>query len=69
MVRANTTEMQGESGLTGDVGGMYLEIIRHGQLLSYLLTYFAALGVAVWRSKHPSGSIVAVVSRCITSRP
>jgi len=26
MVRANTIEMQGKPGLTGDVGGMYLEI-------------------------------------------
>ncbi len=26
MVRANTIEMQGKPGLTGDVGGMYLKI-------------------------------------------
>ena len=74
MVRANTIEMQGKPGLTGDVGGMYLKItvldvtnLKAG-LPTYRSTYFAALGVGVWRSKHPSGSNVAVVSRCKASR-
>lgn len=62
--------MQGKSGLTGDVGGMHLAVkaLDAGSPISRS-TYLAALGAGVCRSKNPSRSNVAVVSRCMTSKP